>query len=110
MDSGCAFWLADQRKRVRLLVSGGREFCDRSAVFRALDTVMDRRFIVAIAHRGAGGADALGGEWARTRGVDEVVGPIHWSEIDGVVAFPGDRESVATIAAAIEAGVPVWQP
>jgi hypothetical protein len=91
---------------MKVLVCGGRDYADRTAVILALDSLRD---VTLIVHGGAPGADSLAGEWAKISGVEVRVYPADWArhgnaagpirnghmlEVecpDLVVAFPGGR-------------------
>lgn len=111
-----------------VLVCGGRDYTNRSAVFSVLDRLHAKRPISAIRHGCAKGADTLAGEWARARGVPEERYPADWDSLGrragparnlqmlaagglrGVVAFPGGAGTAHMAGAAHAAGVPVWVP
>lgn len=109
-----------------LIVCGGRNYADRSRLFRVLDRVHHERGISRIVNGGASGADALARQWAKSRGVECVTFPADWSlgrragpernqrmldaGADGVVAFPGGRGTADMVRRAIAAGVPAWEP
>lgn len=75
---------------MKICVTGGRDFADRDWVFNFLDRIhandmrggpqYPRRLsrLTHIVHGGAKGADTLAGEWARERGIQEVVCPANW--------------------------------
>ena len=118
---------------MRVLVTGGRRYPDREAVFSALDRLHAKCGISVVAHGATPtqtGADWHADAWAKTRGVPVVPYPVlhdvdgPWPAAgpkrnarmfadfhpDGVVAFPGDRgtENMKAIAAA--GSVKVWEP
>jgi hypothetical protein len=112
---------------LRLLVCGGRDFNDRSAVFTILDRVHSKRPITCVIHGAARGADSLAGEWARSRGIQEWAFPADWAKHgrqagpirnedmlrtnpDGVLAFPGGAGTAHMVLIAKRAGVTVWEP
>ena len=116
---------------MRLLVTGGRDFMDRDAVFAALDAANHKRTIKVLIHGAARGADTLSGEWAKERGIECAVFPISsqdWKTLgnragpirnqrmidqgkpDGVIAFPGGRGTADQVTRARLARLPVWQP
>ncbi|MBH0113234.1 DUF2493 domain-containing protein [Novosphingobium sp. YJ-S2-02] len=67
----------------RVLVTGGRAFADRVAVFRTLDALQP---IECVIHGDATGADALAREWARVRGVPDEAYAADWENLEGVPA------------------------
>ena len=109
---------------MRVLVTGGRDFCDRMFLFDALAKLHSERVITAIIHGGASGADQLAGEWAKSVGIQVEVFPADWKKHgkaagpirnaamlkatpDIVVAFPGGRGTANMILQASSAGVHV---
>lgn len=56
----------------RIVVTGGRNYADRDAVFAALNRLHAKHPITTLAHGGARGADALAAEWAARRRGDPV--------------------------------------
>lgn len=114
-----------------LLVTGGRYYAGRAAVFAALDRVHAKRPIARLVHGGADGADTLAGEWAAARGIPcrvygvskyewmhygKGAGPMRNARMledakpDGVAAFPGGSGTADMVKKARAAGVPVWEP
>jgi hypothetical protein len=111
-----------------IVVTGGRDYSDRGAVFAALDSVHAKSGIARLVHGGARGADTLAGDWAKARGIPCDVYPADWSRDgkragpirnrsmlgtalpDGVVAFPGGSGTADCVKAAGERGIRVWQP
>lgn len=127
--SGCAFWQASEKQPMRLLVCGGRDYCDDDYVFESLDKVLSKRRVVLVIHGGAAGADTLADDWAKARGIEVMAFPVfpdEWKTVgskagplrntrmlrdgkpDGVVAFPGGRGTADMVRQAKSAGVPVW--
>jgi len=72
---------------MRVLVCGGRDFDDESAVVNYLFRIDDERPITSIIHGGAHGADALGGKTAQLLQVPCHVFPANWKR-DGKAAGP----------------------
>lgn len=112
---------------MKALVCGGRDFTDRDALFAALDRAHAKRPLTMVIHGGAKGADTLAGQWASARGIlsarvdalwdahGKAAGPRRNRAMlelfpEGVIAFPGGAGTADMVAAAREAGVPVWQP
>lgn len=115
---------------MRILVCGGRDFEDRSAVaialreFRPVNVVTDVSDAVIIVG-GAPGADTLAEEWADVWGVRKRVfladwkkhgkaaGPIRNQRMidegkpDLVIAFKGGRGTADMVSRAKKAGIPV---
>lgn len=109
---------------MKVLVTGGRDFDLRHAVFEVLDKVNARRPVTELIHGDARGADRLCGEWARSRGVRETVCPADWDthgkaaghirnrqmcemRPDVVVAFPGGRGTAHCVKTATDMGLRV---
>jgi hypothetical protein len=115
---------------MRVLICGGRDFSDRSAMSRTLmkyrpqsiaTGVSDCIFILG----GAPGADRLAEEWADTFGVRKRIFPADWKvhgraagpirnqrmiddgKPDLVIAFPGGRGTADMVARARKAGIEV---
>jgi hypothetical protein len=66
----------------RVLVFGGRDYANRTALYRALDAVHARRKITCIVEGEASGADRLGRQWAEDRNVEVDPYPADWDNID----------------------------
>ena len=69
-----------------ICVTGGRNYADREAVFRALDSLNDP-IIDWVVHGFAKGADSLAREWAISRGVNHKGYPADW-RVHGPKAGP----------------------
>lgn len=113
---------------MRILVCGGRDYNDAEAVNRALDKLHAERGISVIIEGEQRGADILGREWAKSRGVLHLPFPADWKKYrgaagpirnrrmldegrpDGVVAFPGGAGTADMTAKAEAAGLKVWRP
>lgn len=111
----------------RLLVCGGRDFCDGEALRRWMSEASGDRVAaeVVVIHGGARGADYLAGEIARQAGVRVIVCPANWSAhgsaagpirnqtmLDDhaptlVLAAPGGAGTNDMIRRAQRAGIPV---
>ncbi len=111
---------------MRVLVCGGRDYRNVSAVRHALEVLHAKRGIVLVIEGGATGADTLAREWAQRRGVEVMTfaadwqagrraGPIRNQRMidegkpDGVIAFPGGRGTADMIRRAEAAGLKVWR-
>lgn len=113
--------------KVRLLVTGGRDYADADTVNAALDA-FDRMFPVGVLiEGGATGADTLARDWANKRGILVITEPVEdWNGIYGkraglvrnakmlrkhqpdyVVAFPGHSGTAHMVFIAQEADVDV---
>lgn len=108
---------------MRVLVCGGRNYSDRTNVFRTLDALIPPADMII--EGGANGADALAREWAHDGGVPCLThsanwraygrraGPIRNREMlerwkpDVVIAFPGGHGTNDMVRAALAAKVEV---
>ena len=114
---------------LKILVTGGREYSNRPFVFGALDYIHRTRGISLIIHGAATGADTIAGEWAASRGVQQMRFPItsqDWRRLglvagpmrnhrmllvgkpDGVIAFRGGAGTEDQVRRSILEKVPVW--
>jgi predicted Rossmann-fold nucleotide-binding protein len=112
---------------MRVLVCGGRDYRNVSAVRHALDVLHARRGITLIIEGGATGADQLAREWAQRRCIEFKTFDADWKALgkragplrnqrminegkpDGAVAFPGGRGTADMIRRAEAAGLKVWR-
>lgn len=110
---------------MRVLVTGGREFSDRSFVVSILDRVHLKRPITTIIEGGARGADAMGRFWATRNGITLATVEADWDLYRGhagrvrnakmlrdhvpqlVIAFKGGVGTAHMIRISEEARVPV---
>jgi hypothetical protein len=121
---------------MRVLVTGGRKFYDKELVYKMLDSIHASFGISVLIHGGATGADQLGMNWAKSRGVHPISYEALWTHLGKaagaernrfmledsraglVIAFPGnegtrDMISVAhaakveVIGVGFDAGVPL---
>lgn len=68
---------------MKVLVCGGRDYSDRDKVFEVLDYInQNRSKITLLIHGAATGADALGMEWAKARGVEDDPYPALWTWLE----------------------------
>lgn len=109
-----------------LLVTGGRDYTNREAVFTALDKVRSVISVTVLKEGGARGADRIAREWAVSRGVTvrtydadwkrdgKGAGPIrnqtmlHDGPTDYAVAFPGGVGTADMVSRIKLAGVTLW--
>lgn len=114
-----------QRKGLRVLVCGGRDFRDKSFLFATLDRLHRERGIAVIIHGDANGTDYLANRWAGERPVHVLAFPADWNKHgraagpirnqrmldegkpDLVVAFPGGRGTEDMKCKARKAGITV---
>lgn len=110
---------------MKVLVCGGREFADADLLNHELDRLHAEHRFTQVINGVARGADALAGEWARSRGVELKEFPADWQgegrhaalirnermlvegKPDLVVAFPGKRGTYHMCRLAEDAGVEV---
>jgi hypothetical protein len=111
---------------MKVLVCGGRDYEDESAIQKALD---ERHRVISFTHLIHGdcsGADRIAAKWARVHGVQPVAcealwnfgrsaGPIRNRRMlelspDLVIAFPGGIGTADMMRQAREANIDVWQP
>ena len=110
---------------MRVLVTGGRSFENRSLLAKVLDRLHQERGITTLIHGAAKGADTLAGEWTKSRGIEAIANPAEWRRYgraagpirnkqmlvehkpDLVVAFPGSTGTANMISLAEKAGVKV---
>ena len=115
------------KRDLHIIVTGGRDYADRAAVYAALDTLHARNGIAEVIQGGATGADALAVEWCAARGVPCTTLEAEWGKFgraagpyrnakmvdrgaDGVVAFPGGIGTRDCVRQAGKVGIPVWHP
>jgi hypothetical protein len=114
---------------LRIIVCGGRDYRDRTAVWGALDRLHAERGIAAVIQGAADGADRHAAEWGwahppvrvcsfpadwdshgRAAGPKRNARMIAEGKPDGVVAFPGGRGTADMVRQAEAAGLKVWRP
>lgn len=113
---------------MKILVCGGRDYRNVTAVDLALSRVHAKKPITQIIHGAARGADSLAKRWAEQNGIPHAAYPADWNangkgagpirnqrmldegEPDGVVAFPGGSGTADMVRRATKAGVKVWKP
>ncbi len=109
---------------MRVLVCGGRDFCDTALAYKALDRLHREHGFDVLIEGDARGADRIAGYWARRSGIDNLRFPADWSahgkaagpirnqrmidegKPDLVVAFPGGRGTADMVSRAEKAGIP----
>jgi hypothetical protein len=109
---------------MRVLVTGGRDFSDRTLLFEALDRLHTAHGFTVLIHGDANGADRLSGEWAASKGIKVEVHPADWKKHgraagpirnqkmleekpELVVAFPGGKGTADMVRKAKQAGLEV---
>ncbi len=108
---------------MKVLVCGGRDFCEGQQVVEALGPIHRHTPFTLVIHGGAKGADGLAGAWARWWGIPvaeyhadwethgRAAGPIRNQKMldegkpDLVVAFPGGRGTADMVRRARAAGI-----
>ena len=70
-------------KENRIIVAGGRKFSNAGLLARKLDHLTKNLAIenMAIVSGCAAGADTLGAEWARARGIEVIEYPAEWDRL-----------------------------
>jgi hypothetical protein len=63
-----------------VIVTGGRNFMQRSFLYESLDKIHKNNKIDLVINGGASGADSLSTEWAIERGVDFKIIPAEWGK------------------------------
>ena len=110
---------------MRVLVCGGRDFCNDRLLYRSLHALHALYGVTLLIEGGARGADRLAREWAVKTGVEVKTYPADWDKhgrsagpirnekmlLDGkpelVIAFPGGKGTAHMVALAEKAGVQV---
>jgi len=110
---------------MRVIVCGGRDYADWTAISDSLDAIHAERPITQVITGDARGADTLAGMWAMSKNVKlarypakwvsygRSSGPIRNAEMlakerpDEVIAFPGGKGTADMVRQARAAGVPV---
>jgi hypothetical protein len=107
---------------MKLLVTGGRSFSNRTLLFATLDGLHADHVFTTLIHGGASGADRLAGEWAASRGIPVDAYPAGWQRYGlaagpirnqrmiaekpaMVVTFPGGRGTADMAKRARQAGI-----
>ena len=113
---------------MRVLVCGGRDYKDKDALFKYMDTLHNERKISLVINGGASGADTLAAIWASWTGIKTRTYFAKWrtegraagfirnrrmldeGKPNLVVAFPGGQGTRNMIRLAREYGIEVLQP
>jgi hypothetical protein len=112
---------------MRVLVCGGRDYANASALNEALDAFHREKNVTRLIHGAARGADALAAAWSLSRNIPTSAFPAYWS-VHGkaagfrrnevmlrlgrpelVVAFPGGKGTAHMVGLAKAAELPVMQ-
>lgn len=108
---------------MRLVVTGGRDFCDTQRAFAALDELHARRPVSVLIEGEARGLDVRAKAWAKRRGIKVDSYPADWSTGRGAglqrneamiymgkpdfgLVFPGGRGTAHMRQCLIDAGIP----
>ncbi|BBI30159.1 DUF2493 domain-containing protein [Acanthamoeba castellanii medusavirus] len=119
-------WVVKKKaKAINVAIVGGRDFADKTRLYEVMDELALKHEIACVVGGGATGADSLGAEWAKDRGIATRVFIPEWKKhgrkagilrngqivdaADMLVAFwdgksPGTRNSVQR---AEKKGIPV---
>lgn len=108
---------------MKILVCGGRDYCDKKKMFNYLDTLHQQYTITNVVNGGYTGADALACLWADCNDVPKSVHKADWDthgsnagpirnqlmldlhpDIAYVIAFPGNDGTQDMVDRAIENG------
>ena len=120
--------MTEQPSDFIILVAGGRNCLNMSAIAEALDRLHTERPVTLVVHGAASGADTLSGRWAKERGVPctayppsrKLDGPgrnwkyrrnarmLHIAKPHLVIAFPGGPGTRHMVETAKSAGYQVW--
>lgn len=109
------------------LVTGGRDYTDRAAIYSALDVLHAAYPINTLIHGCARGVDTICGNWALDRRIVVIRCPADWETYGKaagaicnsemlkhgptyLVAFPGGRGTADMVRKARVAGLTVWEP
>lgn len=91
-----------------LVVTGGRDYTDRNAIFWALDVLHAHHPVTFMSLGDARGADAVALEWAKRNGIHGVVHRARWDMLGKSAGHERNGRMLATaLARAAEAGEPV---
>jgi hypothetical protein len=94
-------WMINsERKGMRLIIAGGRNYRFTEGDFKNLDKLNRYAGIEQVVSGGATGADAEGERWARSRGVSVITYPADW-ETYGRAAGPIRNKLMAQNAEAV---------
>lgn len=110
---------------MRVIVCGGRDYTDKSAVYRHLDQALAKHPDLVVIHGAARGADTLAGQWAEERGVPVEAFPASWglhgkaaghlrnqqmldAGAQATIAFPGGAGTRDMVNRSLNRGIKVW--
>ena len=65
-------------RKLTVLICGGRRWDYREMTFRKLDALHKKLQFTHVIHGAASGADTLGGDWAKSRGIPVTEYPANW--------------------------------
>ena len=112
----------------RLAVTGGRNYSNKQAVFKALDAVNNKRQITLLIHGAAKGADTLSSLWAKERNIPQQAFYANWDKHgksagsirnremlesgkpQGLIAFPGGKGTANMIKESKLRHITIYQP
>ena len=110
---------------MKVIVTGGRDYDERAFVYETLDTIHRNVGITLLIEGGARGADRLGRDWAKSRGVPFLTYEADWDNQGKaagmirnrlmlkenkealVVAFPGGSGTIGCIKEAMKLGMKI---
>ncbi len=94
--------------KMRVVVCGGRDFQDRELCFKTLDGLLEEETDVEIVTGGAGGADALGAEYAQARARELTVFKPEWDRFGKSAGPVRNRQMVSYAGETRAAVVAFW--
>lgn len=111
----------------KVIIAGGRDYTDKHTLFAFLDKLVAQEKIAprAVISGCARGADTLGEQWAKARGIDVIRCPAEWDRhgkeagfirnqkmadmADSLVLFPGGRGSADMKRRARKKYLRIWE-
>ncbi|MDW9650818.1 DUF2493 domain-containing protein [Sinorhizobium meliloti] len=77
---------------MRLVVTGGRDYCDTARIWAALDELHGRRPVSVLIEGEAPGLDTRARVWAKRRGIAVESHPAPWDDVDHPEAIVRHRK------------------
>lgn len=79
---------------MRLVVTGGRDYCETTRIFAALDELHARRPISLLIEGEARGLDIRAKAWAKRRGIEVKPFPADWDRYDKAAGSIRNQEMI----------------
>lgn len=116
----------NNQKTFHLLIQGGKRFFQVAYVFTILDAIHRKKNVDLTITGDQSGAEKISCQWAKVRGVPLIIIPINWKgdgraaaytrnnrvlgliRIDGIVVFPGQKDSDTMVKHAKLREIPVY--